>query len=133
MTTLTRRGAAARASLAGEPRIPRWMRRILGIPLELKLLGANVIILAAAGVVLFSPIAPNPGRAADISIIIAALGVGALVNFALVKLALQPVHTLERVASSVSAGRLAERVPASLLPRPGATQLSHTITPMPRT
>src|SRR3954471_12487364 len=130
MTTLTRRGAAARSSLAGEPRIPGWMRRILGIPLELKLLGANLIILAAAGVVLFSPIAPNPGRAADIAIIIAGLGVGALVNFALVKLALQPVHTLERVASSVSAGRLAERVPASIVADPDLTQLSNTINHM---
>ncbi|HEY3114541.1 MAG TPA: hypothetical protein VGJ62_12730, partial [Gemmatimonadaceae bacterium] len=54
-----------RVSNKTEPRIPRWLRTILGIPLDLKLLGANLIILGVAILVLFGPLRPNPGRLTD--------------------------------------------------------------------
>jgi two-component system, NarL family, sensor histidine kinase UhpB len=120
----------ARDSLNSESRIPRWLRTILGIPLELKLLGANVIILGVAVMVLFGPAGFSSSRAADLSVVVVALGIGALANFALVKLALHPVHTLERVARRVSAGRLAERVPASIVADRELTQLASTVNHM---
>jgi len=32
----------------GRPQVPPWVRSLLGIPLEIKLLGANLIILGLA-------------------------------------------------------------------------------------
>jgi signal transduction histidine kinase len=110
--------------------IPSWLRRILGIPLELKLLGANLVILAVAVLVLFGPIHLNPGRLTDVLVVIGALSVGALVNFALVRLALRPITTLEHVARRVSEGRLSERVPASIVADRELAQLSTTINDM---
>lgn len=130
MFRLTRHREAMRDSQYSEPRIPLWLRVVLAIPLELKLLGANLIILGIAVLVLFGPVHLSPGRVADVSVVVAALGVGAVVNFALVKLALRPVHTLERVASRVSGGRLAERVPASIVADHELAQLSNTMNHM---
>ena len=112
------------------PRIPDWLRLILGIPLEMKLLGANLVILGVAVLVLFGPIRLNPGRLTDVYVVVAALIIGAAVNFALVRLALRPINALEHVARRVSEGRLAERVPASILADPELTQLSTTINEM---
>jgi len=52
------------------------------------------------------------------------------VNFALVRLALHPINTLERVARRVSEGRLGERVPSSIVADRELTQLSNTINDM---
>ncbi|HET7614097.1 MAG TPA: hypothetical protein VFK26_09250, partial [Gemmatimonadaceae bacterium] len=82
MTTLQlTRDYARERTLHAEPRIPRWVRRILGIPLELKLLGANLIILGVAALVLFGPVHVEPGRMSSMSVVVGALAVGAVVNF----------------------------------------------------
>jgi len=132
MTTLMLTGSSSRgrSSEAGERRIPRWVRGILGIPLELKLLGANLIILGIAALVLFGPVHIEPGRVSSMSVVVGALAIGAVVNFALMKLALHPITTLERVARRVSAGRLSERVPASVVADPELTQLANTLNEM---
>jgi len=132
MTTLklTRTPAQGRDSQTAEPRLPRWVRRILRIPLELKLLGANLIILGIAALVLFGPVHVEPGRVSSMSVVVGALAIGAVVNFALMKLALHPINTLERVARRVSAGRLSERVPASVVADPELTQLANTLNEM---
>lgn len=119
-----------RGSRKGELRIPPWLRVILGIPLELKLLGANLIILAVALLTLFGPVSPHVGRLTDVYVVVSALAFGAIVNFALVRLALRPIKTLEHVAQRVSEGRLAERVPASIVADHELTQLSTTINEM---
>src|SRR5512132_733552 len=129
-TDRTGRSLRKRVTRKGEPRIPRWLRTILGIPLEQKLLGANLIIVGVALLVLFGPVALNPSRLTDLYVLVAALAIGALVNFALVRLALHPINVLERVARRVSEGRLAERVPASILADCELTQLSTTINQM---
>lgn len=130
MTTLRlNRPVGQRAASSGERRVPRWLRAILGIRLELKLLGANLIILGVAALVLFGPML-QPGRIASISVVVAALAAGAAVNFALTRLALQPINTLTHVARRVSAGRLSERVPESIVADPDLTQLSNTINEM---
>ena len=111
-------------------RVPSWVRATLGVPLEIKLLGANLIILGVAVLALFGPVPLRPGRLTDVYVVIAALIVGALVNFALVKVALRPINALERVAKRVSEGRLSERVPVSMLADRELTQLSSTVNEM---
>ena len=111
-------------------RIPRLLRPILGIPLELKLLGANLIIVAVAVLLLFAPVSLHTARLTDAYVVVAALIVGASVNFGLVRLALRPIDALERVAKRVSEGRLSERVPASIVADSELTRLSTTINGM---
>jgi len=108
----------------------RWLRPFLGVPLEQKLLGANLLILGVAVFLLFAPIRLNASRLADVSVMVSALLVGALANFGLVRLALRPIKTLEHVAHRVSEGRLAERVPASIVADRELAQLSTTINDM---
>jgi signal transduction histidine kinase len=110
-------------------RAPRWLRSIFGIPLEMKLLGANLIIVVMA-VMLFGAISIQPARLGDAYVFAVALILGAAVNLALVKLALRPIDALERVARRVSEGRLGERVPASLVADRGLAHLSKTINEM---
>jgi signal transduction histidine kinase len=114
----------------GGQRLPFWLRALLGVSLEMKLLGANLIILGLAVLVLFAPAHLLPGPLTDFYVVAAALIVGAVVNFALVRLALRPINALERVAKLVSEGRLAERVPASVVADRELTHLSMTINEM---
>src|SRR6476620_2445373 len=107
----TRSMAPGNASVRKEAWIPRWLRAILAVPLEQKLLGANLVIVGVAAFVLFGPIHLNPGRLTDTLVVISALAAGALANFGLVKLALRPITTMEGVARRVSEGRLADRSP----------------------
>src|SRR5450756_1996403 len=94
----------------GRPQVPPWVRSLLGIPLEIKLLGANLIILGLAVLVLFGPARLQTARLTDVFVVLAALAIGAIVNFALV--------------------RLAERVPASMVADSELTHLSTTINEM---
>src|ERR1700694_880405 len=122
------RGTGRIASKVGWS-LPRWLRSILGIPLEMKLLGANLIIVIVA-VSLFGGTSVQPARLGDAYVLVVALIVGAAVNLALVKLALRPIDALERVARQVSQGRLGARVPASLVADRGLAHLSTTINEM---
>jgi hypothetical protein len=90
---------------------PTWLRTILGVPLEMKLLGANLIIMLAAVAMLFGPIKFEPTRLLDAIVVVAALAAGSLVNIALVRLALRPINSLTQVAWLVSQGLLGARVP----------------------
>lgn len=131
--TLVRRTPGRRAGRirkGDERRVPSWLRAILRVPLETKLLGANLIILAVVLLVLFGPIHLQPGYLTDVYVVVTALIIGATVNFAVVRLALRPIDTLERVAKLVSEGRLAERIPPSIVADRELTQLSTTINEM---
>jgi signal transduction histidine kinase len=112
------------------PRVPLWLRAVLGIPLQAKLLGANLIILAVVVLALFGPIHLQPGHLTEVIVVVVALMIGATVNFALVRLALRPIDALQHVARLVSEGRLSERVPASIVADRELTQLSTTINEM---
>lgn len=105
-------------------------RSVLAIPLELKLLGANTIILAVAVFAFFGPGWLGPSHLVDVYFVLAALIVGAIGNFALVRIALRPVVALERVAQRVSEGRLGERVPESIVADRDLAQLGRTINQM---
>lgn len=111
-------------------RIPQWVRSILGVPLQAKLLGANLIILGVAVLALFGPVHLHPGRLTDVYVVMTALIIGAAVNLALVRLALRPIEALARVARLVSEGRLATRVPPSIVADRELTRLSATINEM---
>jgi signal transduction histidine kinase len=110
--------------------LPLLLRVLLGVPLEVKLLGANVIILGAAVLVLFAPARLQSESLTDLYIVVASLVIGAIVNFTLVRLALRPINSLQRVAKLVSEGRLSERVPASAVADRELTHLSTTINEM---
>src|ERR1700694_3180669 len=75
------RGTGRIASKVGWS-LPRWLRSILGIPLEMKLLGANLIIVIVA-VSLFGGTSVQPARLGDAYVLVVALIVGAAVNLAL--------------------------------------------------
>jgi signal transduction histidine kinase len=76
--------------------------RVLRVPLVGKLIGANVVIVAAA--VLAHTLASSGSRNLDMVIVVTALGVASLFNFLLVRLALRPIEELEELAERVSAG-----------------------------
>jgi len=120
----------ARIRRMDEPRLPRWLHPILEVPLEVKLLGANLIIVGLAFLLLFGPVHLQPSRLADAYIVVAVLMLGAAVNVGLVRLALRPIKSIERVARWVSQGRLGERVPASIVADHELARLSRTINGM---
>ena len=121
---------AARISRQDEPRIPRWLRPILAVPLEVKLLGANLIIVGVAVLLLFGPVHLQLTRLTDAYIIVAALILGATVNFGLVRLALGPIKSIERVGKWVSQGRFGERVPVSMVADHKLARVSITLNEM---
>ena len=107
--------------------VPRWVQSVFRIPLELKILGANLSIMVAAVFMLLGPIRLVSTRLTEALIVVAALGLGAIVNFFLVRLALRPIDSLTHVAWLVSQGRLGARVPPSMMADRDLRQLSATI------
>lgn len=128
MSTLSGHGTAG--SSRGTPRLPHMVRSILEVPLEMKLLGANLIIVVMAVFLMFGPVQMRPARIIDAFVVVAALSIGAMVNFALVRVALRPIESLERVARWVSEGQLAARVPDSMVADHELARLSKTINGM---
>lgn len=121
---------AARIRRKDDPRIPRWLHPILEVPLELKLLGANLILVGIALLLMFGPVQLQPSRRTDAYIVVAVLMLGAAVNVGLVRLALRPLKSIERVAKWVSQGRFGERVPTSIVADHELARLSRTINHM---
>ena len=78
------------------------VKRILGVPLLGKLIGANVIIVVSA--IAVQALYFHRRSATEILIVFAALAVATLVNFLLVRVALKPIDDLEALAERVSAG-----------------------------
>ena len=107
--------------------VPSWLRTLLAIPLELKILGANLIIMLVAVVMLFGPIRLEPARLTDALVVVASLVVGSTVSFVIVRVALRPITSLTQVAWLVSQGRLGARVPPSIMADRELTQLAATI------
>ena len=127
-TDLDRRASPIRRKAS--PPLPHWLHFVLELPLEMKLLGANLIIVAVAGFLLFGPVQLQPGRLTDAFIVVIALVLGATVNLVLVRIALGPIQSLERVARWVSEGRLAARVPASIVADHELARVAKTINEM---
>ena len=111
-------------------RVPRWLRAILEIPLEQKVLGANLVIVVMALLVLMSPLTSARLLSEDTVILFGALIMGALVSYLLIWLALKPVTELEQIARRISLGRVSERVPPSLIADPDLAHLATTMNGM---
>lgn len=95
--------------------LPAWRRTVLAIPLELKLFGANLIIMIVAVTMLFGPIRLEPTRLTDALVVMSSLLLGSIVSFAVVRVALRPVASLTEVGWLVSQGLLGARVPPSIM------------------
>jgi signal transduction histidine kinase len=95
--------------------LPRWIQRILAVPLAGKLAGANGLIVVAAigtAILLHRTGHSDPQMLWLVGI---TLGISLAVNIALVSVALRPLRHLERTAELVSHGNLAARVPSSVV------------------
>jgi two-component system, NarL family, sensor histidine kinase UhpB len=105
-----------------------WMhriaRRILGVPLVAKLLGANVLIVASALVV---HTLAFEGRRAEIVTVLIALAAALIGNLVLVWLALQPIRELEELAHRVSDGEFDARGTPSLFADKDLAKLRNTV------
>ena len=86
--------------------------------------------MGIALLLMFGPVQLEPSRLTDAYIVVAALILAAAVNAWLVRLALTPIKSIERVARLVSQGRLGERVPASVLADRELARVSATINEM---
>lgn len=103
----------------------RLMRRVLEVPLVVKLIGANVIIVAAA--VLIHVLA-FPGRGGEeILAVLLALTAASVLNFTLVGVALRPIDDLALLADRVGAGDFGARGKQSPFADAALARLGSTI------
>lgn len=128
MTSAVTVARAARAR--GKVGVPTWLRTILGVPLEVKVLGANLLIVAITTLALLTPLNDGSLHLQDLVVVFVALGIGTCVNYVLIRLALKPVNDLEQIARRVSAGRIGERVPPSLVADSDLAHLAATMNEM---
>jgi signal transduction histidine kinase len=109
---------------------PSWLRAILGVRLQAKVLGANLAILLFAVVAMQTPLRTSLTPWTALAVVLVALSGGALVNYTLVRLALKPLNDLEHVARRVTEGNVAARVPPSLVADPDLAHLASTMNEM---
>ena len=118
---------AAHPQVQGTMWAPPWVRRLLGVPLLTKIVGANAIIVALAALIaLRMHDLQGPGRELA-GVMIVALVVSLFVNLSLVAVALQPMRELEETAARVWHGDLEARVPGSLLADRDMTRIGGTL------
>lgn len=100
-------------------------RRILGVPLVAKLIGANVVIVVVAAALAHEKVfAGDWGALTPIAL---ALGAASLASMALIRLALRPVDELVRLSERVSAGEFEVRAEASPYADPQLAHLGGTM------
>ncbi len=107
-----------------------WLEAALRLPLFYKIVLANatILVFAVAGGVILSPglgmIEPgHPISHVAVPLIVAGVAASALVNALIVRLALEPVRSLEETAARVEKGDLNARVPESPLADPDLARL----------
>ena len=103
---------AARAN--GRP-VPRWIVRLLSLPLLGKLAGANAVIVVAVLAAAFAMHGPDPRETRMLLVLAAVLAASLLVNLTLVSLALAPLRELESTARRVWLGQRDARVGPSIV------------------
>jgi signal transduction histidine kinase len=91
--------------------VRRFVRRILRVPLVHKLIGANVLIIAAA--ILVQTVAFRGRSGIEVITAAVALTLATVMNLFLVRVALSPVEELEHIAERVSGGEFDARVTPS--------------------
>lgn len=101
------------------------LRSVLRIPLVLKVMGANGLIVAVALALVGTGLwGDNQGQ---LVVVLGALTIVCIVNLLLVRLALSPINDLEEVAQRVRAGDFAARSAPSLVADPQLATLSDTV------
>ena len=105
-------GKAAGGVAQATPR--GWVRALLGVPLFVKLVGANGVVVLSALAALWLA-GWSDANGSGLVILCIALAVGSAANVLLVRLALRPLGALELTAEQVWRGDLEARVPASPL------------------
>lgn len=103
----------------------RMLRGVLRIPLVLKVMGANALIVAVAVALVANGLWGE--EQGELTVVLGALTVVCIVNLLLVRLALSPINHLENVAERVSAGDFKARVVPSLVTDPQLAKLSDTV------
>lgn len=102
----------------------RTVRGALRVPLVTKLIGANVIIVAAA---LFAHSLSSGSRGLDLLTVVVSLAVASAVSAILVRIALHPIGELGRVAERVSSGDFDARNEPSPLADKQLLRLGQTV------
>jgi signal transduction histidine kinase len=95
--------------------VPGWIEQLLRIPLPLKLVGANILLLVAAAATALVLRQRELNTAPVLAVVIVAFVAALLINTGLVMLAVRPIRVLEKTVNTLWRGDLAARVPASLL------------------
>lgn len=95
--------------------IPRWVERLLRIPLPVKLVGANILLLVVAAVTALVVRHRELSTVPVITVIIVAYLAALLLNTGLVMLAVRPLRALEKTVDTIWHGDLGARVPTSVL------------------
>jgi signal transduction histidine kinase len=101
------------------------LRSILRIPLFLKVMGANGLIVVVALVLVGNGLWREDQG--ELVVVLAALALASFVNLVLVSLALSPIAELERVARRVSKGEFTIRAARSHVADPKLANLTDTI------
>src|SRR6185437_8060777 len=96
-------------------RVPVWIERLLRIPLPVKLVGANVLLLIVAAATALVLRHRELSSAPLLTVVIVAYLVALLLNTGLVMLAVRPLRVLEKTVDTIWHGDLDARVPTSLL------------------
>ena len=120
--------------VAHAPQKVRWAPRefagrlldaVLQIPLVLKIMGANGIIIAVAVALVARGLWSD--AQGELTVVLGALAIATVVNLILVGLALSPIAELERVAHRVSNGEFDIRATQSTIADPQLATLAETI------
>ena len=105
--------ATAAAAIGGN--LPRWIERLLRIPLPVKLVGANLLLLVGATATGLVVRHRELSTAPVLTVVIVAFLAAILLNTALVMLAVRPLRALEKTVDTIWQGDLGARVPISVL------------------
>jgi signal transduction histidine kinase len=108
-------------------RVRSMVRPALAVPLWVKLIGANALIIVLAAAALMRTASQSEAYRHLGEFFLGALVVSVALNVALVLLALRPLRALEDAAAEVWRGNTAARVPDSPLADRDMARVGHTI------
>jgi two-component system sensor histidine kinase UhpB len=112
----------------------RWLQLLLGLPLFWKVLVANcVIVLVGVGLGTWFTLTFVAGPTGDVHwfgvvlMLVVGFAGSLLINAAVLSLALQPLHALERTVDRVATGDLSARAQPVMFPDPDLARLADTL------
>jgi two-component system sensor histidine kinase UhpB len=103
------------------------VQSILGAPLWLKVIGANVIIVVAAIIAVRITIRHGGGERMLIGAFFGALSLSVAIDIGLMLIALRPLRALEHTAEELCRGNTSARVPYSMLADRDMARVGHAL------